>query len=159
MVAQSRRLPRTTWPSFGRASRRRHRSVVLMTPAAPADRPASRPCIVRLRRSSWSIAAFALECRRRLAGFHHHGRGLAAATALSHEFRRQLHDRLLSRLQGLNALGPELGFGERSTPVFHSSRAILAPFCSARPCLPLRQPSRQETARLGSPAPPAPGSA
>ena len=75
----------------------------------------------RLAASSGLVAALALERGRRCAGLHHHRARLTTATALTHELRRQLHDRSGRRCHGLIALGSQLGLGERwsSTPLFH----------------------------------------
>jgi hypothetical protein len=76
----------------------------------------------------WLVAALALELGRRLTWFHHHRAGLAAATALSHEFGRQLHNGSGSRCHGLIALGPEFGLCQRwsATPHFHKRATIPA---------------------------------
>ncbi len=70
---------------------------------------------------SWLVAALALELGRRLAGLHHRRAELTAATTLSHELRRQLHNGSSSCCHGLIALGSELGLGKRwsPTPLFH----------------------------------------
>jgi hypothetical protein len=61
-----------------------------------------------------------------LAGLHHHRAEFAAASALSREFGRQLHDRLGRRRYGLIGLGSKFGFAERwsATSFFHV-RAII----------------------------------
>jgi hypothetical protein len=72
------------------------------------------------------VAALALELGRRLAGLHHRRGGLTAATALSHELRRQLHDGFGRRRHGPIALGSQLRLCQRwsSGSLLHSGALI-----------------------------------
>src|SRR5712691_3947722 len=145
--ASSSRVPSTASPGrsgrIGRRPDRRAHPARQIATGHPVSADATRGN--RLAPSSWLVAALALELGRRLAGLHHNRAGLTAATALTHEFCRQLHDGSGRRCHGLIALGSELGLGERwsSTPLFHSAAIIPDVRCASStlpaPCSPLPQ--------------------